>query len=617
MRSAESVLKRLVITGSIALVSLVLISIFALRFDQVGADGSITLYPSQHIYDANSSLSVSSLSSIAEQPSISAHDTLPHTPRTEGRHWLVYSLEDLDVSFDYIKVETAWLDEVTAYFLNTENQYYPMVAGDNDTFTTREVAFRKPVFPLLKTLNSEPVNQIVFSVSAQGYFSFPVVALSKEAFQVHNNLDHLFYGAWLSILFALGAYNAVLFFTLRDGLHIYYSAYILSYAALLLIASGMAQQYLWPTLSNFTTPAAHVALALTNFTTTFFAARFMGLNHSMPVARIALVALAYLSIALIPLTLVFNYAALSYMLACSFAIMAIVFMISVRETARGNPSAPFLLASYVVLVPSNAIALMRFMGLYEGASWAEHLAELGLLVEAGILSFGIAYRVGALKQEKDQLALEQIKERENFSKQLIELKEDERRSIGKALHDSLGHKILSIKSIVQRLNRTDSLDSSALNAVALLDETLDEVRDLSQLLYPSMLEHLGLAQAITALARRSLDPAGINYTLGVAPINIEKDAEILLYRAAQESMSNAIKHGNPSDFTLAIRYCEFNKAIVFEASDNGENKITASQMGFGLTALSKHVSLMDGALNTRVTEHNRNTVEINLPLNTG
>ena len=125
----------------------------------------------------------------------------------------------------------------------------------------------------------------------------------------------------------------------------------------------------------------------------------------------------------------------------------------------------------------------------------------------------------------------------------MHVKEEERKAIGKALHDDLGHKVLAIKSSVQAISEQDN-GSYKSNSLAMLDEAIKEVRDLYYLLYPSIIEHIGLEKAISGVVSKGLYTKDIKQTVDIPELNLNNETELLLYRAAQEFVNNIIKHSN-------------------------------------------------------------------------
>ena len=296
----------------------------------------------------------------------------------------------------------------------------------------------------MRELDGVAIEKVVFRVSAQGSFSLPLNAMQAKRFNSKANSDYLFYGFWIAVLVALGLYNAVIFFSLRSNVHLYYFFYVCAFGALLITASGIGQQYLWSTERGLTTHLANLFLALTNSGTALFVIHFLKLSAFSPALSQSLRAFSYFSLFSLPFVFIYGYAALAPILVSSAAIMLMGFWAALYCSLKGSPVGPFLVASLIVLLPCNSIGLLRFAGFFDDAAWTEHIAELGMAADALILSVALAFQVNVLRGDKEAASLARERERTAFAKRILQAKEQERRSIGKALHDSLGHKIFAI-----------------------------------------------------------------------------------------------------------------------------------------------------------------------------
>ena len=593
---------RLAVAAGFALATLLAIGLIAIELADRDQSNYQRVVFDGYKYFPEQNVSVDRFRSETELSNNANTSSEHFTSAMSGEHWLWFSPDRIDPDLEILQIELAWLDKVSIYFFNKEGDFETYEAGDDDRFSARIISFRKPAFPLLRELNQSEVTAIALSISAQGRFSMPLYAVSEKAFNAQLNLDYLFYGAWIAILLALGFYNASIFFSLRYNVHLYYVLYVIVFSALLIIASGIGQQYIWPNHKNTTTLLANIALALTNYGTAFFVINFIRLEDYNKTLTKLLKGLSYISVLCIPLVFFFKYDGLPPILISSFAIMAIILPAAVYATLKGNHVAPFLFASLIVLLPCNTIGLIRFMGYFDNAHWTEHIAELGMVADALILSLALAYMVNLLRGEKDKVTNAREQERVSFAKQLLHAKEEERKVIGKALHDDLGHKILSIKnSVTQIPEQSNQLHQT--KSLTMLDEAIEQVRDLSHLLYPSIIEHLGLEKAISNAMSTGLNGTDIKYTLAFSTLNASDELELLIYRAAQEFVNNLLKHSTAKNFALKISKKADIEEITVSATDDGETPFTTQEFGFGLNMLKQQAALFDGDLGvTRSTD---------------
>lgn len=132
--------------------------------------------------------------------------------------------------------------------------------------------------------------------------------------------------------------------------------------------------------------------------------------------------------------------------------------------------------------------------------------------------------------------------------------ESERRRLARELHDNLGQALTALKL---RLEATAPFDgrNEALDAAA---QALEDVRNLSRLLRPPILDDLGLAAALEWLARRMREDAGLPVRLdidmeGDSAARPEPDIETLLFRVTQEALTNTAKYANASRAEITLK----------------------------------------------------------------
>jgi signal transduction histidine kinase len=218
----------------------------------------------------------------------------------------------------------------------------------------------------------------------------------------------------------------------------------------------------------------------------------------------------------------------------------------------------------------------------------------------------IAERTAAEKKVQDsERSLRQL------SVRLLQTQDDERRRIGRDLHDSVGQylvglkmKVDSLKSSRERGQRDD--DSQLTECSQLVEEAIKEVRTISYLLYPPMLEELGLKSAIPWYLDGFTKRSGIKTTFEVSPEfdRIPGDLELALFRVLQESLTNVHRHsGSP---TATVRLLTVGRCVILQIIDEGcgtqsknlENRVLdwMSALGVGLRGMNERVRQLGGSL---------------------
>ncbi len=144
---------------------------------------------------------------------------------------------------------------------------------------------------------------------------------------------------------------------------------------------------------------------------------------------------------------------------------------------------------------------------------------------------------------------------------LLQIRDDERRRLARDLHDSLGQTLTAVKMNLSYLGRdTSKFDERGRNAITeskeLVDNTLKEVRTLSHLLHPPMLDDVGLVAAIRWFANGFSERSSIHVELNL-PSDLPRlatELETTIFRVVQESLTNVHRHsgsaggnGTPAD----------------------------------------------------------------------
>jgi len=592
----------LVLVSLVTLTALAITILYAQYYDSGLRADMIAPGEVRYLFDENADVSLEDFLLIKDKlPDDSGRIDPPVS--FSGQHWF-YILPPTtgpladggDINLRFMQIDLPWLDHVEVFVLENDTAIANFNVGDDDRFVERPIEFRKPIIPLP---HSGPGNAIAVRIPAQGGISFPVFFIDGQTLDQQIRSDQFFYGGIFAAILVLGIYNLFVFFSLRDPSYIHYIFYIFAFGALQAVASAMAQQYFWPYAEDASTVNAHLLMALTNFTIVGFVVHFLHLKEKSPAFYHILRLLALLSILVTPGLFFTNYLYVKYFLhATSFTIMALIIVCSSRLVLQGDRTALFMLASNIVLFPSITIGLLRFQAQFDHAIWAEHAAELAIVIEAIILSLGLADRIASLRIGRNRAEQARLAEQKSFSLRMIRSQERQRREIGKLLHDSFSHQLLNVKSQLGALTPNEPATPQKISSMSdSINELLNDVRDLSHLIYPSVLEHLGFEAAINAVLRSAFENTDIQWQSDINHVDLPEERELLLYRATQECVNNIVKHANASECIVYLRELEQNgEGFTFCIKDDGVGFDTTSQSQFGLRMLSEHVEVTGGQL---------------------
>lgn len=164
-----------------------------------------------------------------------------------------------------------------------------------------------------------------------------------------------------------------------------------------------------------------------------------------------------------------------------------------------------------------------------------------------------------VKQKQKKLRIEK-QNAQQYTKQLLEKTEEERKRIASDLHDSVSHELLSLKnSFEEKSNITNTK----------IDSIINDIRIISRNLHPIMFDKIGLKGSVEQLVERT---QSVNDFMVTAELDYNESLstsdELQLYRIIQESLSNIIKYANAVAAKITIS--ENNKSLFVEIKDNGK-----------------------------------------------
>lgn len=217
-----------------------------------------------------------------------------------------------------------------------------------------------------------------------------------------------------------------------------------------------------------------------------------------------------------------------------------------------------------------AIALGLFVGdflfsppVFKFTMFSRHeIAEtLTYLVACTVFLFiGIAKQKRAVMLQQKNIEIEQANIRlREMSVHLMRAQDEERRKIARDLHDSVGQYLSAINMILEPLaERGADLPADASEslgqAVAITRTCANEVRTISHLLHPPLLDEMGLPTAVRWYTEGFANRSGIEVQLQV-PDDLERfgpDIEIALFRVLQESLTNVHRHSGSKTAHVAL-----------------------------------------------------------------
>ena len=189
-------------------------------------------------------------------------------------------------------------------------------------------------------------------------------------------------------------------------------------------------------------------------------------------------------------------------------------------------------------------------------------------------------------------------ERRQSARRELAAQEAERKRIARELHDEVGQNLTALAMLLNRIGRDGDgpLDARLDEARRATLATVEDVRRLARELRPVALDELGLVAALTALCEGLSQRTGLriarDFPAGLPPLAPE--AEVVVYRVAQESLTNVLRHAAAGTAEVSLRVV--GDALLLRVADDGVGLRGAVKSGGGIRGMRERALLVEGDL---------------------
>jgi len=224
-------------------------------------------------------------------------------------------------------------------------------------------------------------------------------------------------------------------------------------------------------------------------------------------------------------------------------------------------------------------------------------------------------------QMESELQEAQMRERHRAETMLsvFRAQEQERARIARDLHDSAAQTLASILLALKVVEQSESIEDVRTRLKDLRQLTsaaAAEVRRIATELRPSILDDLGLVAALERLTGDVQDRTGvaIDRSIRIGPRRLENEVETVVYRVAQEALTNAIKSASPNRIDISLE--EIHGTVRLEVRDDGVgfDLESVEGQGLGLLGMRERAELVDGKLTIESRPGAGTTIELEIPV---
>jgi two-component system, NarL family, sensor histidine kinase UhpB len=195
-----------------------------------------------------------------------------------------------------------------------------------------------------------------------------------------------------------------------------------------------------------------------------------------------------------------------------------------------------------------------------------------------------------------------------LNEQLANVQEEDRAELARELHDEIGPFLFAVGLDVATINQTISADADISAQLAPRLEAIrtaiahmqQHLKIILGRLRPAVLVDLGLAQALDNLVDfwRGRHPRVV-FDLKMVPEGFSERLDEGIYRIVRESLSNALRHGQPSEIDISIQLGADDTVEIDVVDDGGGMMLPTSTAGFGITGMQERAALLGGTVSVQ------------------
>jgi len=253
--------------------------------------------------------------------------------------------------------------------------------------------------------------------------------------------------------------------------------------------------------------------------------------------------------------------------------------------------------------------------------WAVHILAFAAVL--GMVLFRRQLRRGDEELAKERLLLaDRVRERTTelteMTGHLVHAREDERARIARELHDEMGGLLTAIKLDFARLRRLPDVPQKAVERMQAIESRLNEgialKRRIIEHLRPSSLDQLGLVSALEILCGDMAEVLGVPVHADLHEVPVGKNAELTLYRTAQEALTNIGKYAHCRRVRVSMLQRGAEVQLTVHDDGRGFEPTQVPHGHHGLVGMRVRLELHGGRLQVESAPGRGTTVTAQLPL---
>ncbi len=318
----------------------------------------------------------------------------------------------------FLEIEYPLLDYINLYAPDGKGSFQVFKEGDRQSFFQRPIKYRNFVFVL--DLPPKSTKTYYLQVNTSSSLNLPARLYSQAGFMDKIENEEMALGIYFGILFAMLAYNLILFFTIRESVYLYYVLFVIFYFLFQLDLTGVAFKYLWPNNTYWANESLPFFIFVAYMFGTIFTKQIINAKSYAPFLDKILSAFMILSLICAAMCLLVPYEI--SIKAATLVTMTVVVHILAGFLCffRGYRPARYYASAWSVSMAGAAIYALKSFGLLPNNFITVWGIQMGSAWEVILLSMALSDRLSLLQKEKDAIQAEYTRKLEEANLRLEE-----------------------------------------------------------------------------------------------------------------------------------------------------------------------------------------------------
>lgn len=297
------------------------------------------------------------------------------------------------------------LDTVALYVCPKGNENPALcraqIGGDLQPYDTRTIDHPNLIFPL--GLEPNKSYDLYLYVATEGTYQLSLELIDAQTLNKNLLNNNLIRGGYYAIMLAMGLYNFLLFFAIRDRTYFYYSAFVFSFLFFHMNFEGAAFGYFWPDQPHWNQVMMPLSFAIAQFFFSLFLPRILDLKKYAPGSW--LVYKIYTPVTVLFMILAFTtpyYFAVSLQNLVNALIAIYTLIIGVRVWLVGYQPARLFTLAWTTFILGTISVNMSSLGILPGNPLILYGYQIGSVIDVILLSLALGARINQLRKERER-----------------------------------------------------------------------------------------------------------------------------------------------------------------------------------------------------------------------